>query len=188
VINQNSLHGRFNQLEVGDRARVQLFDETMMEGRITGIEPMQEGHRSIHTGGVYVSRYWVPWENIRFITILSRPTAEEKFRDEVGDQIAKMAASLTGARVTESFTSVARMVIKMVRDHDAEEQRKANEVQERVIHGGSSEVSSVIAKDSGDYTIDSGERPIDAGMHPIGSAEAAKPMHQDREDGDRVPR
>jgi hypothetical protein len=188
VINQNSLHGRFNQLQVGDRARVQLFDETLMEGRITGIEPMQEGHRSIHNGGVYVSRYWVPWETIRFITILSRPTEEEKFRDEVGDQIAKMAASLTGARITESFTSVARIVIKMVRDHDFDEQRKADEVQKRVTRQREFDERKDATEVGSVHTKDSGERPIDAGMHPIGSAEAAKPMHQDREEEDRVPR
>lgn len=171
-MNKDSEHGSFGKLEEHDHIRITLHDGTVIEGKAKGV----------HVGGTYIGRFFVDWTTIRWLRVLSRPTAEEKFTSQVADQISLMLANLTGTRVDESLGTIATQVIRLVRDHDAKEHEVTS-----VSEGPRRALSTpVVFEEAPVYAMDSGRPPesIDHGTHthpaPVTAQVEAKPVHQDR--------
>lgn len=151
-MNQDTEHGTFGKLAEGDQVKVTLHDDTVITGRVRVI---QSSHHK-YVGGFYITKFYVDWDAVRWLDILSRPTAEEKFTAEVADRIKVMMSNLGGQHVQASCGTVAINVIRMVREHDA----KRTEVTK----------------------VEGPARVIDHGnhQHVVTAQVEARPAHQDR--------
>jgi hypothetical protein len=153
MINDNTMHGAYGKLQALDRAKISTMDGTVLEGIVT----------SFNHGGAYIGSYFVGWERVAMLTVLHRPTEEEKFEMEVTKLIQNMTYNLGGQRTVRSLLPIVHRVIEMVREHDA-------------AHSDTkAEPSRVVWE----------RERVPA---PMGSSQTATPAHVDREEEERVPR